>query len=909
MKSPTRKVLIIDDSPDDRAEMRRLLLAGSETRYRFIEAELGTVGLRLCRDAEDGLPDIVLLDFNLPDMNAADLLAELCNGADLPPCPVVVLTGSDQQSGPELLRAGAQDFLGKSWTTAESLTHALESSIDRFALLVERARTTEQLREREHFLQRMTNVTPGVMHVFDLAQQRSIFLNRSVAAVIGYTPAEIAAMGNSVVATLMHPDDLARFPAHIERLRALRDDEIADFEHRMRGRAGEWHWFYSRDAVFARDAAGAVTQIIGAANEITAQKQAEATRARLSAVVESSDDAIIATDLSGIIVSWNRAAVQLFGYTEAEIVGRSATLLIPPDRQDEETSILQRIAEGSGTRFETMRRRKDGTQVALSLTVSPVMDEHGKIVGASKISRDITERKMSERALGEHETRMRLATEATDVGVWEWNVLTNVIRWDAQMFRLHGIVPTVNGFVTYSDWSEAVLPEDFPEWERILQATARRGGQSRREYRLVRRNDGELRHVETIETVRTNADGIVEWVVGTNLDVTERKAAEIQLRQVAAELSEAGRLKDEFLATLAHELRNPLAPIRTGLQLMKREGNQAAAFEETRNMMERQVTQMVRLVDDLMDASRISRGKIDLRMERVSLAQVLNDAVETSDPMIKQMGHELTVTLPSQPIIVDADRIRLAQVFSNLLNNAAKYSDRGGHIHLHVEPQGNDVLVRVKDTGVGIAVGELPRVFDLFTQVDRSLDKSLGGLGIGLSLVKRVVEMHGGQVEAKSDGPGRGSEFSVRLPVSVEALPTQDSSDLEGQPNASPRRVLIVDDNRDAADVLAMLLELSGNETRTAYDGQQAVDLAGLFQPEVLLVDIGLPKLNGHEVCRRIREQGWGKNVVLIAVTGWGQDEDRQRTKDAGFDHHMVKPVDPQEIMKILASMAAPAAC
>jgi len=368
-------------------------------------------------------------------------------------------------------------------------------------------------------------------------------------------------------------------------------------------------------------------------------------------------------------------------------------------------------------------------------------------------------------------------------------------------------------------------------------------------------------------------------------------------------LSEVDRRKDEFLATLAHELRNPLAPIRNGLQLMKLAGGQAATVERARSMMERQLTQMVRLVDDLMDVSRISRGKLELRKERVPLAAVLNSAVETSRPLIEQMGHELTVTLPKQPLMVDADMTRLAQVFLNLLNNAAKYGDRGGHIQLNVERQGSDVVVTVKDTGIGIAADQLPRVFEMFTQVDRSLEKSHGGLGIGLTLAKRLVEMHGGTVEARSEGPGKGSEFIVRLPVVVEASRPQESGHEEEQLARSSLRILIVDDNRDGADSLAMMLRIMGNDTRTAYDGQEGADMAGEYRPDVLLLDIGLPRLNGYEACRRIREQSWGKGIVLIAVTGWGQDDDRRRSHEAGFDHHMVKPVDPQALMKMLAGL------
>jgi CheY-like chemotaxis protein/two-component sensor histidine kinase len=313
---------------------------------------------------------------------------------------------------------------------------------------------------------------------------------------------------------------------------------------------------------------------------------------------------------------------------------------------------------------------------------------------------------------------------------------------------------------------------------------------------------------------------------------------------------------------------------------------------------------MVRLVDDLMDVSRITLGKVELRKEWVQVAAVVNSAVETSRPFIDQMGQQLSVTLPERPVGVDADPTRLAQVLSNLLNNAAKYSERGGHIHLIAEWQGSDLVVSVKDTSIGIPADKLTSIFDMFSQVDRSLEKSQGGLGIGLTFVKRLVEMHGGRIEAKSEGLGRGSEFVIHLPVAVGAVEPQVAGGKDEQ--ATPKsslRILIVDDNRDGADSLAMLLRIMGNDTRTAYDGQEGLAAAREFLPDVVLLDIGLPKLNGYEACRRIREQPWAKKTVMIAVTGWGQEDDRRRSQEAGFDQHMIKPVDPKALMKLLASL------
>ena len=401
----------------------------------------------------------------------------------------------------------------------------------------------------------------------------------------------------------------------------------------------------------------------------------------------------------------------------------------------------------------------------------------------------------------------------------------------------------------------------------------------------------------------TDLTGRAVALATVSQDVTERRRLEDHLRRLAADLSEADRRKDEFLAMLAHELRNPLAPIRNALQVIRLSPDRQTS-EHARTLMERQLAQMVRLVDDLLDVSRITRGKLDLRKVQVPVAAVVRSAVETSRPLIDHMGHELTLTLSEQPIIVDADPTRLAQVFSNLLNNSAKYTDRGGHIWLTVERQGSDVVVSVKDTGIGIAADQLPCLFQMFSQVDHSLEKSQGGLGIGLTLVKRLVEMHGGRIEARSEGLGKGAEFVIRLPVVVGASEPQAPAEKAEPPGLkSSLRILIVDDNRDSADSLGMLLQIMGNDIRVAHDGQEGVDVAEEFRPEVVLLDIGLPRLNGYEACRRIRELPWGRSVVLIALTGWGQEDDRRRSHEAGFDHHMVKPVDPQDLMELLAGL------
>ena len=397
------------------------------------------------------------------------------------------------------------------------------------------------------------------------------------------------------------------------------------------------------------------------------------------------------------------------------------------------------------------------------------------------------------------------------------------------------------------------------------------------------------------------ADGTLLRWFGTNTDITEQRETAESLRQVAAELSEADRRKDEFLATLAHELRNPLAPIRNALEIIRLTGDHGPAVERARAVMERQVRQMARLVDDLLDVSRVRSDKLELRKERIELAAVIASAVETSRPLIDGNGLQLTVELPGEPVWLDADLTRLAQVFMNLLNNAAKFADRGGPIGVSAQVRQGEVVVTVKDSGIGIAADHLASIFELFSQVGSSFERSQGGLGIGLTLVRRLVELHGGRVEARSDGLGRGSEFIVHLPVMRPASEVAARADAVDAAPGPRLTILVVDDNRDAAHSLATLLDVMGHVTHTAHDGIAAVRAAASVGPDIVLLDIGLPGLNGYEVARAIRAEPWGRRMLLLALTGWGQDTDKRKSQEAGFDHHLVKPVDPAALAGLLA--------
>jgi PAS domain S-box-containing protein len=441
----------------------------------------------------------------------------------------------------------------------------------------------------------------------------------------------------------------------------------------------------------------------------------------------------------------------------------------------------------------------------------------------------------------------------------------------------------------------------------------------------------EERWIDCVYTPDVDATGRVRGVVAHVSDVTARRnlaselhhddaddhaiaaalrASESRYRELAEQLQAADQRKNEFLALLAHELRNPLAPIRNGLQLV-RMASDAVARERACAMMDRQLRHMVRLVDDLLDVSRITRSKLELRREPVELATVVRNAVESSGELIDSFEHELLVELPDDPVVLDADPVRMTQVVSNLLNNAAKYTNPAGRLEVRAWREGHFAIISVRDTGIGIARENLQRVFDLFSQLQTDPSRASGGLGVGLSLVRELVTMHGGTVEARSDGPGRGSEFIVRLPVreasAVDSWGTVSLATLVAEAGrhrhlGRPRRVLVVDDNADNAESLSELLRALRHETQIVFDGPSAVDAVASFAPEVVLLDIGLPGYDGYEVARRIRESAGGRNIRLIAITGWGQEDDKRRAWAAGFDAHLTKPVDPAALLLIVAS-------
>ena len=446
-------------------------------------------------------------------------------------------------------------------------------------------------------------------------------------------------------------------------------------------------------------------------------------------------------------------------------------------------------------------------------------------------------------------------------------------------------------------WQSLVHPDDHEHYVNVYQNAVAARGEFRGETR-VRSASGDWRWIESYATPRLGPRGEFLGYVGVSLDVTARVEAQEALR-------EADQRKDRFLATLAHELRNPLAPIRSAAEMLTLPNLAEEQLLWSRQVIHRQVEHMARLLDDLLDVARITQGKVHLRMQRVDLGTIVDTAVETARPLIAARRHGLTVELPPELPTLDADPVRLAQVLSNLLTNAAKYTDPPGRIVLTASVEDNVVHISVKDTGIGLSSAVIANIFEMFSQGEDAHGRTEGGLGIGLALVKGLVDLHGGAIEVFSDGPGLGSEFVVTLPCHPPgAAPLGETAAGEAT-SVIARKILIADDNQDAANTLAMLLRIAGHDVCTAYGGQSALALASTFQPEFALLDIGMPDLNGYEVAKQLRRTSWGKAAHLIALTGWGQEDDKRRAHAAGFDHHLTKPLDPHQLDQLLSDSAA----
>ncbi len=654
-------------------------------------------------------------------------------------------------------------------------------------------------------------------------------------------------------------------------------------------------------------------------------------------VLAQMDDAVFVLDAEGHVVYVNAAVERQYGVTAAEALGRPQAALFTQewDSDAEEQTARGALDLEGFWRGRCTYRTPAGRRLLVECSKSRLRDARGNPAGLLVVARDFSVQAAAESALAASRARLQFALESARIGEWDLDLETDtstrslrhdmcfgytapVLRWGLKTFRSH------------------VHPADLAQVEQTVAEAIGKRDEMHFECRVIW-PDGSVHWIEVHATVFRQG-GTARSMVGIVADVSERKLAEATLR-------DADRRKDVFLATLAHELRNPMAPISNSLAIMRRSDN-PALHAQALTTVEKQLAHLVRLVDDLLDVSRISQGKMTLRLARIDVGSVLQSAIDSVVPRIEQKQHRLEVQWPDTPIALDGDMTRLTQALTNVLDNAAKYTQAGGHIQLSARREDGEAVISVRDNGAGIDPSKLGQVFELFTQVGRTRDQSQGGMGIGLALVKRLVEMHGGTVHARSAGEGRGSTVVLRLPLPLSdsqsmplaslpvpapsvgpapvpppepaaaqacaaaALPDVPHTPLpamiainELSSTARRLRVLVVDDNADSADSLAMLLQLMGHESTIARDGEEAVALAASYLPDVILMDIGLPGVDGYEASRRIRAQAPERDVLLVALTGWGQAADRERSRQAGLDQHLVKPIDPEHLESLLSTV------
>jgi len=925
--------------------------AGDAALSRTFLTEAGFachVCLDLCalgREFEQGAGALLFTEEVLADSDSHRLVEALRSQPNWSDVPILLLTseGADSPAAVWAMEMLGNVTLLERPVRVTLLVSALRTALKARHRQYELRNYVEALRDSEEQFRTLVNNSPELIARLD-SDLRHTFVSPAIERLFGLRAEEL--LGKTVLEVGL-PEDIGRkFGEKCRDAGQTGQPVTFDFTD---DRTGSLKYLVSK-IVPEPGPGGIVNSFLVMTTDITERTQIEQSlrdsEERYRATVEHAAVGVCNCTPDGRFIYANRTYCEIVGYRLDELLQMTWQELTLPDDREADLALGQRVRAGEIRSFTLEKRyvRKDGSFVWVSLFGSFVRDADGRVRLGVGVIVDISDRKQAEDEARKNQAIFKLVHSIGQIGHWEWNSLTDENKWSPEIEALYGLPP--GGFEgTYQAWTKLVHPDDLAQAEEDVRL-ALETGKYFTEFRVIW-PDGSVHWLEARANVFKDGQNAPARIVGVKMDVTERKRAEEKLmesearfrqmaeampqivyvngpdgrteyvnsqwrdytgmtiaddyternvvhpddygnlkerwlaamatgtpltaefrlrrvsdgkyrcfltramparddegqvvrwygtstdiedlKRIEQALSEADRRKDEFLATLAHELRNPLAPIRNGLQLMRMASGDRYAVEQARAMMDRQLTQLVRLVDDLMDVSRISRGRIELRREHVQLAPVVNSAVETSRPLIEEMGHELTVALPKSPVVVDVDLTRLAQVFLNLLNNAANYTERGGQIWLTAEREGSDMVVSVKDTGIGIAADELPRLFTMFSQSDQSLERSQGGLGIGLALVKRLAEMHGGTIEARSEGPGKGSEFVVRLPLVVEASKPQSSSREERALVQSSRRILVVDDNRDGAD--------------------------------------------------------------------------RQRTHEAGFDYHMVKPVDADALLKLLAGL------
>lgn len=720
------------------------------------------------------------------------------------------------------------------------------------------------------------------------------------------------------------PEDRAAFQAAVARAFGNPDAGEHDLEYRILRDDGEVRWLRDTGCVIfdvSDDGERRPVRAIGSVIDLTPQRFAEAVTRnhqrqiqqalpRSEAISRQMTEGLVIFDASGSLVDMNPAALAMHGFESVDALRRhlhdlgeifDLSALDGRPLDTHQWPIARALRGEHFIDFEVrVRNRHTGRSWIGSYGGTPVRSPDGALDVAIVTLRDVTAQREAEAALVRAKARIEIALTATEVGLWHWDLRRDRLLADANLLRLFGLGGEERE-LPLEPFLACMHPDDRERVKQGIEVAVSRAEAFQAEYRVVH-PDGQVRWVLARGRAEHDDQGVPATFPGVAVDVTERSRAQEQLR-------EADRRKDEFLATLAHELRNPLAPLRTGVDLLMKLRDDPVATGRALAMMDRQLTHLVRLVEDLLDVSRVSRGKIVLHKEHLDVGQIIESALEMSEIgigiAIARDDRRLSLHLPPEPLPIEGDRVRLVQVMANLLNNAVKFSEDDGRIWVLAERQGEQVQISVCDEGVGIPPEQLPEVFEMFSQAQAGRGS---GLGIGLTLVRRLVEMHGVSVSARSDGPGRGATFSLILPLSQRAPVAEKAPVRERPDSVADLRILIVDDNKDIADALDMLLQTLGAKTAVVYSGADALEAIPRFRPDLILADIGMPVMDGYELARQVRAQYPPGQLTLVAVTGWCADEDRRRVQEAGFDHHLVKPVGIATLKAVLSSVASPAA-
>ncbi len=910
------QVILAGSSLADRQWIVELLRSGSPWRFEFTEADTGEAALQQAQGLAPGSAPI-LLACALADMDAMRLIRRLIDPQGLTPCPVVVVTpGNGRDLGPVLLRAGAQDYIGEEWLSPYVLARAVDNARVRWAMergLSEqedaRQQAEEQLRQAQRLTQTIIDGAGALVFAKDLAG-RYFLTNRAWRERAGLSEQQADGVTDEAVYGPLVAQDVRRSDEQVLTSGRLVVAEETTFE---RGQAV----YYLSSKFPLLDDTGHPYAVCGVSTDVTSLKQTQAAlQARereLQTLADNTPDILARFDRQMRHVFVSAAIERMTGRPPQEFIGRTARELgMPADLCDCWENAIQAAFQEACAQTVAFTYEVAGEPGHFSGRFVPEFGSEGAIDHVLAVLHDDTEQKRAEqdisRLLEEERHYARLlarmaqasrlvhaslsADEIAQVLTHQAREILGARRAITQL-TLEG--PGARNIQAVSLAADA-NPTEPPHGTVLTASLTGKSGEPLGQVQLTGGPYGDFTHEDRTVLMQLAA------IASTGLENA----------RLYASLREADHRKDEFLATLAHELRNPLAPIRNGLEILRRSGQLTGPAARARDMMERQLAHMVRLVDDLLDVSRISRGKVDLRLIRLTLQSVLESALESSRPAIEASRHRLVMQLPTESVWIDGDLTRLAQVVSNLLNNAAKYTPAGGRIELSAQVDGPYAVICVTDNGTGISTDMLPRVFDLFAQVDHTLARAQGGLGIGLSLVKKLVELHGGDIRAESRGLGQGSRFTVRLPLAAGttaddgAVPTSPTS--RSAPSDAPCRVLVCDDNIDGAESLALMLGLLGHEVRTVHDGPAALATVRNWRPDAVLLDIGLPGMSGYEVARQMRSDPQLRGLLLVAVTGWGTQDDQRRSAAAGFDQHLTKPVEATALESLLASRLARAA-